>query len=206
MLEHSGSGSDVKSNGASAPTGVFERFFKMTRYCAFFGSINVGGNRLSMADLRYAFEREEFENVETVVASGNVLFDYDDRPTEGLEDLFAHMMADRFDIESFVAVRTKDEVRTAIDENPFAGKEDDTRVHTHFLEGQPTKAQFEKLVADHEDRGDEEKLALGDRCLFVDYVDGVGRSRLTGDYIARRLKHRGTARNITSLRRILDKM
>ena len=42
----------------------------MTRYLALFGSINVGGNRLKMADLRYAFEREEFENVETVVASG----------------------------------------------------------------------------------------------------------------------------------------
>ncbi|GGZ16220.1 DUF1697 domain-containing protein [Novosphingobium colocasiae] len=178
----------------------------MTRYCAFFGSINVGGNRLSMADLRYAFEREEFANVETVVASGNVLFDYDDRPTEGLEELFAHMMADRFDIESFVAVRTKDEVRTAIDENPFADKGEDKRVHTHFLEGQPTKAQFEKLVADHEERGDEEKMALGRRCLFVDYVDGVARTRLTGDYITRRLKHRHTARNINSLRRILDKM
>ena len=58
----------------------------MPRYVAFFGSINVGGNRLTMADLRYAFEREGFENVETVVASGNVLFDFDERPTDGLED------------------------------------------------------------------------------------------------------------------------
>ena len=46
----------------------------MTRYVALLGSINVGGNRLLMADLREALEREEFEDVETVVASGNVLF------------------------------------------------------------------------------------------------------------------------------------
>ena len=46
----------------------------MTRYVALLGSINVGGNRLSMADLREAMEREDFENVETVVASGNVKF------------------------------------------------------------------------------------------------------------------------------------
>ena len=64
----------------------------MPRYVAFFGSINVGGNRLTMADLRAAFEAEDFANVETVVASGNVLFDFDERPTAGLEDLFAHMM------------------------------------------------------------------------------------------------------------------
>lgn len=46
----------------------------MTRYVALFGSINVGGDRLKMADLRYALEREEFEGVETVVSSDNVLF------------------------------------------------------------------------------------------------------------------------------------
>jgi hypothetical protein len=30
----------------------------MARYVALFGSINVGGNRLTMADLRAAFEAE----------------------------------------------------------------------------------------------------------------------------------------------------
>ena len=93
----------------------------MPRYAAFFGSINVGGNRLTMADLRWAFAREGFENVETVVASGNVLFDFDERPSEGLEDLFAHMMAERFDITSFVAVRTRDEVAEAGEPESAAG-------------------------------------------------------------------------------------
>lgn len=177
----------------------------MTRYAAFFGSINVGGNRLSMADLRYAFEREEFENVETVIASGNVLFDYDDRPTEGLEDLFAHMMRDRFDIESFVAVRSREEVRAAVEDNPFTGIGADNQVHTLFLECQPSREQFDKLVADHAGRG-AEKLALGDRSLYIDYVDGAGNSKLTAGFIERRLGCRGTARNVRSLARILAKM
>jgi uncharacterized protein (DUF1697 family) len=46
----------------------------MARYVALFGSINVGGNRLKMVDLRAAFEAEGFSDVETVVASGNVIF------------------------------------------------------------------------------------------------------------------------------------
>ena len=49
----------------------------MTRYVALLGSINLGGNRLKMAELREALEREDFEEVETVVASGNVLFAHD---------------------------------------------------------------------------------------------------------------------------------
>ncbi|MCT2398840.1 DUF1697 domain-containing protein [Novosphingobium mangrovi (ex Huang et al. 2023)] len=177
----------------------------MTRYLALFGSINVGGNRLTMADLRYAFEREEFENVETVVASGNVLFDFDERPTDGLEELFAHMMLERFDIDSFVAVRTKGEVRAAVEDNPFVGSGEDKFVHTHFLESQPEPARFEKLLADHAGRGNE-KLAMGPRCLYIDYVDGVGNSKLTAAFIERRLGCRGTARNARSLARILSKM
>lgn len=177
----------------------------MTRYCAFFGSINVGGNRLTMADLRYAFEREEFENVETVVASGNVLFDFEDRPTDGLEDLFAHMMRDRFDIDTFAAVRNRDEVRMAIEDNPYTGIGQDHFVHTLFLERQPDQDRFAKLAADHAGRGPE-KIAVGPRSLYIDYVDGAGQSKLTGAFIERRLGCRGTARNARSLARILAKM
>lgn len=177
----------------------------MPRYVALFGSINVGGNRLTMADLRYAFEREEFEDVETVVASGNVLFSFDERPTDGLEELFAHMMRDRFDMTSFVAVRTKEEVRAAIEDNPFHGSGADNLVHTHFLACQPTPAQFEALLAEYEGRGPE-RLAPGDRSLFIDFVDGVGNSRLTGPFIEKRLGCPGTARNMRSLQRIVEKM
>ncbi|WP_067734432.1 DUF1697 domain-containing protein [Novosphingobium naphthalenivorans] len=177
----------------------------MTRYLALFGSINVGGNRLTMADLRYAFEREEFTNVETVVASGNVLFDFDERPTDGLEELFGHMMLDRFDIDSFVAVRTREEVRAAVEDNPFTGGSEDKFVHTHFLGGQPTQDQFDRLVSDHAGRG-AERIALGARCLYIDYVNGVGDSKLTASFIERRLGCRGTARNVRSLARILTKM
>ena len=177
----------------------------MSRYVAFLGSINVGGNRLTMADLRWAFEREGFENVETVVASGNVLFDFDDRPTDGLEELFAYMMADRFDIDSFAAVRSRDEVAQVLADNPFAADGEDNRVHVLFLSGDPEAASFERLVADYAGRGPE-RLAPGRRALYIDYVDGVGSSRLTNAFMERRLGCRSTARSIRSLQRILEKM
>ena len=177
----------------------------MTRYAAFFGSINVGGNRLKMTELREALEREDFEDVETVVASGNVLFSHDERPSEGLAEKLAYVLRERFDIDTFAAVRSRDEVKSAIEDNPFHGHGEDGFVHTHFLDGQPSQAQLDKLVGDYEGRG-AEKLALGDRALFVDYVDGVGNSKLTGPFIERRLGCRGTARNLRSLKRILEKM
>ena len=177
----------------------------MPRYVAFLGSINVGGNRLTMAELRHALEREDFENVETVVASGNVLFDHDERPTRGLEEKLEHVLRDRFDMTSIAAVRSRDEVADAIAGNPFADDGEEKLVHTVFLERDPDPAQFRVLVADHEGRGPE-RLAIGPRALYIDYAGGVGQSRLTGPFIERRLGLRGTARNMRSLRRILAKL
>ncbi|MGX7894453.1 DUF1697 domain-containing protein [Tsuneonella sp. HG222] len=177
----------------------------MTRYVALLGAINVGGNRLSMADLRVALEREEFDNVETVVASGNVLFDHDDRPVDGLGDKIAHIVADRFDIRTFAAVRTRQDLEAALAESPFAGKGEDKLVHVHFLAGEPSAEQVDRLIADHAARGGPEKLAPGTRALHIDYVDGAGNSKLTSQFIESRLGCKGTARNVRSIRRIIEK-
>jgi len=177
----------------------------MTRYVALFGSINVGGNRVTMADLRWAFEREGLTGLETVVASGNLLFDYDERPLDGLEDLFAHVMLDRFDIRSFVAVRDRAAMAQAVEGNPFTGIGKDNLVHTLFLERQPDQAAFDKLAADQAMRG-LEKLAIGERSIYIDFVSSVAESKLTSAFIERRLGCRGTARNVRSIARILSKM
>ncbi|MBY4637896.1 DUF1697 domain-containing protein [Sphingopyxis sp. XHP0097] len=177
----------------------------MPRYVALFGSINVGGNRLKMVDLRAAFEAEGFGNVETVVASGNVLFDHDARPTRGLEEKLTLMVADRFDMTSAALVRDRDELAAAISGNPFAGTNEDRFVHTMFLDRQPSREQFDTLVADHAGRGGE-KLALGDRALFIDYGEGAANSRLTAPFIERRLRCKGTARNMRSIARMIAKL
>ncbi|GEO00775.1 hypothetical protein NSE01_26070 [Novosphingobium sediminis] len=177
----------------------------MPRYVALLGSINVGGNRLTMAELRAAFESEGLANIETVVASGNVLFDHDERPTQGLEEKLERLVRAKFDMRSFVAVRSAQEVRSAVEDNPFTGHGADAEVHTVFLDGEVDPAQFRVLVEDQAGRGPE-RLAIGPRALYIDYVGGVAASRLTGAFLERRLGRRGTARNVRSLARILAKM
>jgi len=177
----------------------------MPRYCAFFASMNVGGNRLKMTDLRDALEREELEDVETVVASGNVLFSFDERPSDGLSEMLAWIVKDRFGFDTFAAVRNADEVRAAFENNPFHGGGDDRLVHTLFLDAPADPAKFAALLAAYEGRGPE-RMALGERELYVDYVESVGQSRLTGAFLERRLERRSTARNMASLKRIHEKM
>jgi uncharacterized protein (DUF1697 family) len=175
----------------------------MPRFVALFGSINVGGNRLTMAELRAAFEAEGFTNVETVVASGNVLFDHPERPDEGLEEKLMLMMRDRFGMESAALVRSRDGLASTIAENPFTADGEEQFVHTMFLDGPVDFDAFAALLAGHDGP---ERVAAGDRAVHIDYVEGAGRSKLNGRVIERRLGRKGTARNLRSMRRIVAKM
>jgi uncharacterized protein (DUF1697 family) len=176
----------------------------MARYVALLGSINVGGNRLLMADLREALEREDFEDVETVVASGNVLFSHDERPSRGLAEKIAYIIRDRFDIDTFAAVRSKDELQAAIIDNPFVKDGAPNFVHTIFLAEPLDKEAFHAFASRYEGP---ERLAAGVMEFYVDFREGVGRSMLDPAMKkAKVIKSRVTARNVRSLQRILDKM
>jgi uncharacterized protein (DUF1697 family) len=168
----------------------------------FLGSINVGGNRLVMADLCAALAADGFGPVSSVVASGNLLLA--DRAEPGLGAAIEASIAQHFGITTVALPRTRDEVRQAIFGNPFAAG-DPARVHTHLLETTPTADAFAQLQADHAGRG-AEALAIGPGALYIDYVDGVGASKLTAAFIERRLGCRGTARNLRSLARIAERM
>lgn len=180
----------------------------MATYLAFLGSINVGGNRIKMVDLVSALTEAGFSNVSTVAASGNVIFS-DERDPALLEIQLESVVERNFGFKSCAMVRTAEEVRVAIDENPFHGTGpehgSDKMVHSIFLSQQPDAEAAEALIEEHSRKGSE-RLALGNGVLFLDYVHGVGVSDLSNKVLERRLRCKGTARNMTSLKRILSKM
>ena len=61
----------------------------MTRTIAFLRAINVGGHTVKMEDLRAIFEELGFSNVETFIASGNVIFESSAKDLKLLEKKIA---------------------------------------------------------------------------------------------------------------------
>lgn len=57
----------------------------MPRHLALLRAINVGGHTVKMDRLRALFEEMAFSNVETFIASGNVIFDTKAAPDQKLE-------------------------------------------------------------------------------------------------------------------------
>nr|WP_282098859.1 DUF1697 domain-containing protein [Qipengyuania sphaerica] len=172
------------------------------------GSINIGENRIKMVDLKAALAAAGYDDVQTVAASGNVILRDDSDPAM-LEIRLESVVQDSFGFKSCAMVRTAEEVRAAIADNPFHGTGpehgSDKMVHSIFLSQQPDRAAAEALIEEHRSRGSE-RLALGNRVLFLDYVHGVGVSDLSNKVLEKRLGCKGTARNMNSLKRILAKM
>ncbi|TRD12060.1 DUF1697 domain-containing protein [Erythrobacter insulae] len=180
----------------------------MARYLALLGSINIGGNRIKMVDLKAGLENAGFKDISTVAASGNVILT-DTRDPATLEAQLEEVVQREFGFRSCAMVRTDAQVRAAIDENPFHGTGpehgSDKMVHSIFLSQQPEQEAVDKLIAEHKSKGSE-RLALGRRVLYLDYVHGVGISDLSSKFLERRLGCKGTARNMNSLKNILSKM
>ena len=180
----------------------------MSGILALLGSINIGGNRVKMAALKEAFEEEGLDVIATVAASGNVILN-DARDPAFIEAQLERILADRFGFKSCVMVRTRDEVEAAITDNHFHGEEpshgSDKMVHSIFLSQPAPPEKFAALLEEHKTKGSE-RLALGPRVLYLDYVHGVGVSDLSSKFLERRLGVKGTARNMNSLKNILAKM
>lgn len=113
-------------------------------YVAFLRGINVGGHKsVKMADLRTAFEAMGFQNVRTVLASGNVVFgaarpasseEATARIAQELQQTLGHAVS--------VTVRTMGDLRHLVDSDPFKDVTltPDTRLYITFL-SQPVKSR-----------------------------------------------------------------
>ena len=119
----------------------------MQRYVAFLRAINVGNRRVQMSVLRTLFEQMGFGEVETFIASGNVLFSSQKSVSES--KIASHLEASLgYEVDTFV--RTAEEVISVGKTQPFPeeGQENIT-VHIGFLHQPLTSEIAERFAAIH---------------------------------------------------------
>jgi len=116
------------------------------RYIAFLRAINVGGHLVKMDQLRKLFEGLKFTNVETFIASGNVIFDSPSKDSVALEvRIERHLKkALGYDVETFL--RTCEEVVAAAKRAPFTVR-DDCAEYVVFMRAAPDKATRTKIMS-----------------------------------------------------------
>jgi len=124
----------------------------LPRYIAFLRAINVGGHTVKMDHLRALFIELGFTNVETFIASGNVLFS---APARGEHEarLEAHLVEQLgWPVPTFV--RTAAQIVAASDARPFGPTPTGSTHMVAFCRSAPgpaieaTSTDFDRFVVD----------------------------------------------------------
>jgi uncharacterized protein (DUF1697 family) len=91
----------------------------MSKYIAFLRAINVGGHNVKMDHLRQLFESLELSNVETFIASGNVIFEAKAGNVKTLEKKIEICLHESLGYEVATFIRTDAEVAEIAKYKPF---------------------------------------------------------------------------------------
>jgi uncharacterized protein (DUF1697 family) len=174
----------------------------MARYVVFLRGINLGPKRrVSMSELRATLEDAGYEDVRTLLQSGNVVVTSAAKPA-ALERDLAKRLRDAFGLDIAVVVRTRDELADVIARDPFGDEADDPALYqVNFLSAAPDPARVEEL-----ERADvaPERVAVRGREVFAWHPRGVGRSELAKLITDRRLGVEVTARNWRTITKLLE--
>lgn len=113
---------------------------KNIRYISLLRGINVGGHhKVPMAELRKEMTKLGFENVNTLLNSGNVIFDASLGQDEEFEEVIANHLEKIFGFPIPVLIRKSEVIIALIKNNPFKQIEvtKDTRLYISFLKEKP---------------------------------------------------------------------
>lgn len=165
----------------------------MAKYVGLLRAVNVGGTgKLPMAELKAMCVDAGFTEVETYIASGNVVFESKAAPAKVKAELEKRLR--EYSGKSVgVAIRTAAEMQAILKGNPFP-KAAPNFTAVIFLD-EPPPADALK----HATGVDDEKMRLGSREIYVHYPSGMGRSKLK--IPAAKL---GTARNVNTVAKLTD--
>ena len=165
----------------------------MTECIALLRGINVGrAKRIAMAQLRGLFVDLGYENVRTLLNSGNVLFRCADPRTSKLALTLQGAIADTYGFPVSVTVLTAANLATIVRENPLLHIVKDPSKHLVAFVAHPrVLAPLRSML---EERWTPDALAIGSRAGYLWCADGVLDSKLSQAF-ARRAGEVVTTRN-----------
>jgi len=167
----------------------------MTTYMALLRAVNLGGhNKIGMSELLGLGEGLGFRDSRTLLNSGNLVFRSEIPTATRLEGLLEERARKKLGLATDFFVRSTGEWGKIIAGNPFPreAERDPGHLVVMFLKNAPDRqavSDLQKAIV-----GREVVRARG-REAYIVYPDGIGRSRLTGALLDKKLGTSCTGRN-----------
>lgn len=176
----------------------------MRRYVALLRAINVGGHVVKMEKLRALFDELAFKDVETVIASGNVLFSSGAPNAAALEEKIERHLKAALGYEVTTFIRTPHEMSAVANFDPFPGMVGEGHtLSVAFLKAHPGKQVAERL---HGMRTGYDELLVHGKELYW-----LARGRTSDSLVWRTPMEKvlggpATSRNVTTVRKLAAKL
>ena len=175
----------------------------MPKYLAFLRAINVGGHLVKMDYLRTLFEALGFTNVETFIASGNVIFDAKSKNTAALEKKIEQHLFESLGYKVATFVRSVAEVAAVVNARPFSEKElNGNTLYIGFLSSNPSDESKQELARCANKLND---FVVSDREVFWLCRGKFSETDFSGARLEKILKMQTTIRNSNTAQRIAAK-
>jgi uncharacterized protein (DUF1697 family) len=172
----------------------------MTRYAAFLRGVNVGGVTLKMADVVTALGNAGFDNVRTILASGNVVTDATGSAASVRKKAEA-ALREAFGYDAWVLVYPLDTVRAIADGFPFEAEVEGQHSYVTFVSDPDV---LDELAALGAEAGPQEKIARGDGVLYWQVPKSATLESTIGKTMGKkRYKSSTTTRNLRTLVKVL---
>jgi uncharacterized protein (DUF1697 family) len=177
----------------------------LARHVAFLRAVNVGGRVVKMDQLRALFEAMKFKNVETFIASGNVLFDARADDAGALEQRIETHLEKALGYQVLTFVRSPAQVAACAAHEPFgdpATLGPTHRVYVGFLKAAPSEEAHQKLLGY---RTTTDNLHVREREVYWHAKKSMRESLFTGALLEKTLGP-ATMRNVTTVRKLAAKV
>jgi len=165
-----------------------------TTFVALLRGVNVGGaNRLTMATLQAAFADAGGRQVETLLQSGNVVFDAPASAGEAIAARARATLTRDLRIDAPIVLRDGDDWLRLVAGNPFlAAGADSDMLHAACLSVAPSAERIARLELD---RSPPDAFAVVGAEVYLSLPNGVARSKLSNAWLDARLGVVSTMRN-----------
>ncbi len=177
----------------------------MPRYIAFLRAINVGGRNIVKMDfLRGLFESMGFSNVETFIASGNVVFELKSKNARALEREIEKSLREALGYEVATFVRTCAELAAVAGYEPFSRSEIEgaAALNVGFLTDAPDDESCRRLLALRTDIDD---FHVHGREIYWLCRKSQSRSKISNAVIEKALGRKSTLRGANTIRKMAAK-
>ncbi len=177
----------------------------MPRYAALLRAINVGGHVVSMKTLRGEFEKAGFRNVETFIASGNVIFETRSTAVAAIGRRIETALRKAFGYEVATFIRSIPELAAVAEYRPFPPAQmaaPGSSLYVMFL-AEPIGGQVRRRLLAL--RTDVDDFHVHGREIYWFCRGKLLDSLVNGTVLARTIGAPTTMRNVNTVRRMAAK-